>query len=226
MSAEANAQLPVRLVPRRGQAVFQLFFMLFWCGFLIYWSFAFVPQFLSNSGAQSLREFTAEHFILLIPVVMFAFGIFGLVRRVMALLPGSPYIYLSLTRDELAWRHFGTNHRAAWAEIKAFDVTREKSGKSYKWVLLVGGVASDRNTATLFKLDLRHFLSAFGGKKEATDVTDWFNSLLGLVNAGRLPERVPIPENLAVNLSRPQDVPRTGATIATSSGRRNSVIER
>lgn len=226
MSVETNAQLPVRLLPRRGQAVFQLLFMLFWCSFLVYWSFAFVPEFLSENGALSLQELTPEHFILLVPVIMFAFGIFALVRCVMALLPGSPYVYLSLTRDALAWRHFGKEHRAAWSEIKAFNVTREKSGKSYKWVLLVDGVASDRNTATLFKMDLRHFLSAFGGGKEANAVTDWFNALRGLVNAGRLPERVPIPENLTASLSRRQDLPRTSATVATSSGRRKSVIER
>lgn len=233
MSSETSVQLPVRLAPRRGQAVFKLLFMLFWCSFVVYWTIIFVPEFLSQNGVPSLGDFKPAHLMLLVPIVMLGFGIFALVRSILALLPGSPYVYLAFTRDGLTWRHFGSERQAAWSEIREFSLARERSGKSYKWVLLVNGVTSDRNgmpsdrnTATLFKIELGKFLSVFGSGREAKGLAAWFGALLPLADAGKLPQRLAFPESLTAGLLRPQDTPHNASTVATSAARRRSVIER
>jgi len=225
MDSHVEASLPVRLVPRRGQAVFRLVFMVIWCGFLVFWAFAFLPDFISTNGPLSLRGLTVEHLILLVPVLMFCVGIFGVVRSIMAALPGSPYVYLEFAQDSLTWRDFSAERKIAWSEIRQFSLFQEKSGKSHKWVLRADGVSADRGIETLLKIELGKFLSAFGGKSEAEHVAAWFNGLLTVVNAGRLPATLRFPESLAYGRVQRHGKPRSGSTVATSS-RRKSVIER
>jgi hypothetical protein len=224
---ETIAQLPILLVPRRSYVLFQLFLMLVWCGFVVYWADAYLPEFLSGREPLLQQSLSLEHLVLLVPVVMLAVGVFGLVRSVLLIIPGNPYVTLAITQDGLAWRHFAIRRQVAWAEIRQFNLTREKSGKSYKWVLVVNGATSGGDTGALFKIELGKFLPAFGGEKQATAAAAWFNSLLVLARGGKIPDRLALPESLASCLSRRRQLPHgSTGTVATPSTRRNSVIER
>lgn len=130
-------KLPLRIIPRRSNAIALSIFVPVICVFVL-WGFA--ADILDELQRTSLGQVVSEK-----PLHLLALGIGVVVLlwmeffAILRILPGSPYFHFDVTEDGLKRRDFRTDKFLAWNQIASFDVVGRMQGSKKKrmhyWLL-------------------------------------------------------------------------------------------
>jgi hypothetical protein len=206
---QTTRQLPIRIVPRKGQQIGMLLFFGFFLGFSIFWM-------AGASGIVDLDNGTihipppggwAASAFGLFGLPFAAVGVCGIAGAVLKMLPGSPYFHLVVSSQGVLVRSLFRQRHYNWRELPPFETLtverRTKSGKkiSHYAVAMEGADApanAPRNASHQREV-LRIRADDYGADssmKDAEAMAAWFNQLRDLAREDRLDanESVEVPE--------------------------------
>ena len=202
-------QLPIRLVPRKGQQLGMLAFFGFFLGFSIFWMAGAAGILDPNEGTITFPppDGWAESAFALFGLPFAAIGFGGMIGAVLKMLPNSPHFHLEVSGQGLLIKSLFKQHRHDWRELPAFETLtvekRTKSGKkiSHYAVAMESAPApanAPRN-ATYQREVLRIRADDYGAgssKEDAEALAAWFNQLRDLARDNRLSanETVEVPD--------------------------------
>lgn len=206
---QTTRQLPIRIVPRKGQQIGMLLFFGFFLGFAIFWMAGAGGVLDLDDGAIHIPPpggWLANAFGLFgLPFA--AIGFCGIAGAVLKMLPGSPYFHLEVSSQGVLVKSLFRQRRYDWRELPAFETLtverRTKSGKkiSHYAVAMESAAAPEnapRNPSYQREV-LRIRADDYGAqssREDAEAMAAWFNQLRDLARDGRLDanEPVEVPE--------------------------------
>lgn len=221
MTETHEVQLPIRLVPRRGQTLFQLALSLAWCAFVIYWTVRF---------AEERDVYPA--ILVCLPLILLGLGVYSFSRSVFQLLPGSRFDHILLTREGFGFCRRGRLKFELWPVIRHFAGYHKHSliDGGFRWVIEAvgrevtrGGL--ERPGKALVSFDLNGYLPVFHSQQERDDMVAWLSSLPALASEEGVPERIQVPRSLLPCVYRIVSPERPRVAGDTGSRYKN-VIER
>ena len=199
MKQNSNLQLPIRLLPRKGQQVGLIAFFGFFFGFSIFWM----------AGASGILDLD-EGSIHIPPLGGWeesAFGLFGLpfafvglcgmTGALLRMLPNSPYYHIEINADGLLMRSLFKQTRHAWRDLPAFETLeherRTKNGTRISWYTVAmenaplepGMPRGASHQREVIRIDADGY-GANNGEQDAADLATWLNQLRELARDKQL----------------------------------------
>ena len=231
---EETQQLPIRLVPRKGQQIGLLAFFGFFLGFSIFWMAGAAGILDLNEGTINFPR-SGDWIGNLFPLFGLPFaavGICGLTVAVLKMLPNSPYYHIEITADGLFVRSLFKQRRYAWRELPAFETLerrrRTKNGTRIEWYTVAmegaplepGMAQGASHQREVLRINADEY-GAKNGQQDAADLAAWFNHLRDLAQDKRLQpnEVVEMPAGFIANAI-------TAAPPLAGGGERRPTVER
>jgi hypothetical protein len=232
---DVTMKLPLRLVPRKGGAIFLCCFFLFFFGFSVFWTIMAAMGVMT--GGMEDEPFPGFRFAFpAFGIPFMLIGFFGLAFAISKLLPGSPYYHVELSAQGIKVRRAWKTEQFAWSAISPFGISvRTRSTKGGKvtthWVVaLRAGEANDladetaRSKRSVLQIDAGQYGSAKADEAAAAMV-EWLNGIRA--------EAIERPGRAATTTAVPPDFRGAARPIGTGTGhmpatpaKRSSVIER
>jgi hypothetical protein len=207
-------ELPIRLLPRKGQQIGMLAFFGFFFGFSIFWMAGAAGIIDLNEGTinSSTSGDLVGNLFPLFGLPFAAVGICGLARAVLKMLPGSPYYHLEINAEGLLIRSPFKQNRYAWRELPVFETLerrrRTKNGTRINWYTVAmegaplepGMEPGATHQREVLRIDADEY-GAKNGQQDAADLAAWLNRLRELALDKRLApnEEVEVPEGFRGN---------------------------
>lgn len=238
---QTGLRLPIRLVPRKGSQLLMVLFFIVFLGFAVYWTAKAAG--LTGELDWTYSEGPEWWLSWLFPALggwFILFGLAGLARAVLKLLPDSPYYHLEIGAEGLLVRQLFKRRLFAWRELPKFETLehkrRTKHGiKLEHYTVAAEHIAPAANgpAAAARRRELvRIFADEYGaknGKLDADALTDWLNRLYALAAQGRLAADSPVevPEGFRASVRQAAADARGQARVigAAPVGRSAPVIE-
>jgi hypothetical protein len=207
---QITRQLPIRIVPRKGQQIGMLAFFGFFFGFSVFWMAGAAGILDPNEGTINLPPpgGWAGSAFALFGLPFAAVGIGGMSAAVLKMLPGSPHFHLEVSSDGLLVRTLFKQHRYDWRELPAFDIVtvekRTKSGKKishYTVAMEQAPAPADAPRGATYQREVLRIRAddygAESSREDAEALAAWFNQLRELARDGRLSanEAVEVPQS-------------------------------
>ncbi len=231
---EQNSNLPIRLLPRKGQQLGLIAFFGFFFGFSLFWM-------AGASGILDLDDGTinipppggwAEGTFGLFGLPFTIVGICGMAGALLRMLPNSPYYHLEISADGLLVRSLFKQMRHAWRDLPAFETLehkrRTKNGTRISWYtvamenapLAPGMERGASHQREVIRIDADGY-GAKNGEQDAADLAAWLNQLRDLARDKQLSanETVQVPEGFAGNAI-------TAAPLGRQAGHTPTVLRR
>jgi hypothetical protein len=233
---DVTMALPIRLVPRKGGAIFRAIFFLFFGGFAVFW----IATAASMMGSGQVEGEPFQGFRYLFPAFglpFFAVGLIGFLSSLAKLLPGSPYYHVEIAADGITVRKGWKTRRFAWPALSPFGisvkVSRGKNGTTttYWVVALRAGDAerlafeSERYNRSVLQIDAGEYCAG-DAEHGAPVLVDWLNGIRAeaIERPGHATGAIAVPPDFRDNARALHPAPAAGVQVATP--RRSSVIER
>jgi len=220
-------QLPLRLVPRKGAAWFQLVFFLFFLAATIA-IFVFNFILLSKPGQPANAQFLYLAFA--IPFLVAAY--IGICTAARKLVPGSPLYNIELDVEGIRIRKGRRITRFAWTEITpllAVEKTDNESHKIHRVIALRAAdedklrYATERSNRAVIQIRAEEYAAGDPADINA-QLADWLNDIRTAMMAERRPAAtVMVPVAFHETAFEIEDGPLPAAATPVKAGR---VIER
>src|SRR5919109_3855161 len=115
----ADVQLPIRLLPRKGQQLGLIAFFGFFFGFSIFWMAGASGILDLDDGSINIPPPAgwAESAFALFGLPFTVIGICGIAGALLRMLPNSPYYHIEINADGLLVRSLFKQTRYAWRDL-------------------------------------------------------------------------------------------------------------
>ena len=197
--------LPIRLVPRKGQQVAMLLFFAFFFGFSIFWMAGASGILDLNAGAIDWPEpgQWGDAAFALVGLPFTAIGLCGMAGALLKMRPNSPHYHIEIDSGGVAVKELFSRRQYDWAKLPGFETIkverRTKNGKTNTYYTVATETLSSSGATTRQREVLRIRADDYGartGQEDADAMTAWFNGLREIARDHRLDihQAIEIPE--------------------------------
>ncbi len=200
-----SLDLPIRLVPRKGQQIGMLLFFAVFFGFSIFWMAGASGILDLNAGEMRWPEDGAwgEAAFALFGLPFTAIGLCGMIGALLKMRRNSPHYHIEINSRGPVVKELFSRQQHDWATLPGFETIRverrTKNGRRTSYYTVATETLSSTATATRQREVLRIRADDYGarnGEDDAEALTAWFNQLRELARDNKLDshQTIEIPE--------------------------------
>ena len=197
--------LPIRLVPRKGQQIGMLLFFAVFFGFSLFWMAGAAGILDLNAGEIRWPEPGAwgDAAFALVGLPFTAIGLCGMAGALLKMRPNSPHYHIEINSGGVMVKELFSRRQHDWATLPGFETIkverRTKNGKSTSYYTVATETLSSTATSTRQREILRIRADDYGarnGMGDADAMTAWFNQLREMARDNKLDahQAIEIPE--------------------------------